>query len=254
LKVKKILVSQPKPKLENSPYWNIQKKFNLKIDFHKFIRIDGVKAREFRKERINILEHNAVIFTSRLSVDHFFRICTEMRIRVPESMKYFCVSESIAYYLQKYVRYRKRKIFSGEKKFKDLMGKIEKYKEDKFLFPCSNIHKQEIPKLLEKNKIKYSIAVIYKTLCSNLSNIDINKYDMLVFFSPLGIESLFKNFPDYKQEDSIVAVFGPTTAKSVKKAGLTLSIEAPTPQAPSMTMAIEQYLQKMNKKSKNKKN
>ncbi len=248
MKVKKILVSQPNPQLENSPYWNIQKKFNLEIDFHKFIRIDGVKAREFRKERINILEHDAVIFTSRLAVDHFFRICKEMRIRVPDAMKYFCVSESITYYLQKYVRYRKRKIFSGGKTFKDLMEKIEKYKDEKFLLPCSNIHKQEIPKLLEKNKIKYSIAVIYKTLCSKLSNLDINKYDMIVFFSPLGVESLFKNFPDYKQGDSVIAAFGPTTAKSVKKAGLTLSIEAPTPKAPSMIMAIEQYLQKVNKK------
>jgi uroporphyrinogen-III synthase len=249
LKIKNILVSQPQPvELEKSPYGDLTKKFNVNIVFRKFINIEGIPAKEFRKDRVNILDFSAVIFTSRNAVDHFFRICKEMRVEVPDSMKYFSISESTAYYLQKYVQYRKRKVFHSKENFSNLVDLIKKHKTEKFLLPCSDIHKQEIPKMLEENKINYKKAVIYKTLATNLSDIDIRKYDMLVFFSPSGIKSLFKNFPDFSQNSIVIAAFGPSTAKAVTDAGLNLTISAPSKTAPSMTMAIEQYLQAEMKK------
>ena len=249
MKIKNILVSQPQPvELEKSPYGDLTKKFNVNVVFRKFIKIEGIPAKDFRKDRINILDCTAVIFTSRNAVDHFFRICKEMRIEVPDTMKYFSISESTAYYLQKYVQYRKRKVFHSKENFANLAELIKKHKTEKFLLPCSDIHKQEIPKMLEENKILYKKAIIYKTLASDLSDIDITKYDMLVFFSPSGIKSLFKNFPKFVQNSTVIAAFGPTTAKAVTDAGLTLNISAPSKTAPSMTMAIEQYLQAEMKK------
>jgi len=249
LEVKTILVSQPRPEAEKSPYFDLAKKHKVKIDFRPFIHVEGIGAQEFRKNRINIKEHTGVILTSRNAVDHFFRICEEMRVPVEDSMKYFCISEAIAYYLQKYVLYRKRKIFHGEQTFADLIKIITKHKEDKFFLPCSDICKQEIPALLEKNDINFTKAVIYRTVCSDLSDLANVNYDMLVFFSPSGIKSLFKNFPDFKQNNTRIAAFGPTTTKAVKKAGLNLNVQAPMPNAPSMTMAIEQYLKKANGRS-----
>jgi len=246
--VKNILISQPTPPdpIKN-PYKELAEKYGVEIDFHKFIKIEGVPARDFRKDRVNISDHTAVIFTSRNAVDHFFRICKEMRVEVPETMKYFSISESTSYYLQKYIQFRKRKVFHGQQNFKDMIEILKKHKDEKFLLPCSDIHKQSLPKLLDDSKIKYTKAVIYKTLASDLSTIDIKKYDMVIFFSPSGVKSLLKNFPEYEQGETKIGVFGPTTAKAVKDAGLNLNLNAPTKTAPSMTMALDQYLEKIYK-------
>jgi len=249
VKVKNILVSQPKPAdLDKSPYGELSKKYNLKIDFHKFIKIEGVEAKDFRKERINILKHTAIIFTSRNAVDHFFRISKDMRIEIPDTMKYFCISESTAFYLQKYVQYRKRKIFHGRQSFDQLMEMIKKHKDERYLLPCSENHKQNITKTLEDNDIEYTKAILYKTLASDLSKVSIDNYDMLIFFSPAGVKSLFKNFPEFEQNSTLIAAFGPTTSKAVQDAGLSLNIQAPTKTAPSMTMAIDQHIQKLGKR------
>lgn len=248
--IKNILVSQPKPADPvKNPYNELAAKYDLNIDFHQFIKVEGVPARDFRKDKVSILNHTAIILTSRNSVDHFFRICQEMRVEVPETMKYFSISESTSYYLQKYVQFRKRKIFHGQQNFKDLLDIIKKYPDEKYLLPCSDIHKQSLPKLLEASKIKYTKAVIYRTLAADLSNIDINKYDMFVFFSPIGVTSLQKNFPDFVQGEKFIGVFGPATAKAVKDSGLRLDLNAPTKTAPSMTMALDQFIEKIFKKS-----
>ena len=247
MKVKSILVSQPKPEGDKSPYFDLSDKLKVKVDFRPFIHIEGIPGKEFRKNKIDLSEHQAVILTSRNAVDHFFRICEEMRVTVPDSMKYFCLSESTAYYLQKYVVYRKRKIFFAKQSFPDLMDTIKKHKDDRFLFPCSDIHKQSIPNLLEEHSIKYSKAVLYKTVCSDLSDLKDVNYDVLVFFSPSGIKSLYQNFPDFQQNGTRIAVFGPTTARAAEDAGLRIDISAPMPEAPSMTMAIEHYIKKKNK-------
>lgn len=243
-KVKSILISQPKPVTDKSPYFDLADKYKLKIDFRSFIHVEGVPAKEFRQERVNILEHSAVILTSRNAVDHFFRMCEEMRTPVPESLKYFCLSESTAYYLQKYVVYRKRKIFHGKVSFKDLLEVIKKHKNEKYLLPCSDIHKRNITDLLDGINIKYTKAVFYNTVCSDLSDLADVNYDMLVFFSPSGIESLFKNFPDFKQNNTRIAAFGTTTSAAVEAAGLRIDVHAPTPGLPSMSAAIETYIKK----------
>jgi len=248
--IKTILVSQPKPPdTVKSPYNDLGEKFNVQVDFEKFITVESIPARDFRKDKVSILDHSAVIFTSRSSVDHFFRMCKEMRVEVPDDMKYFSISESTSFYLQKYVQYRKRKIFHGKQDFKDLLELIKKHNDEKFLLPCSDIHKLSIPKLLDDHKVNYTKAVIYKTLASDLSSVNIVKYDMLIFFSPSGVTSLLKNFPDYQQGDTKIGVFGPATAKAVKEAGFKLDLNAPTKSAPSMTMALEQYLEKAHKKN-----
>lgn len=247
MKIKRILVSQPKPATEKSPYFDLAGKYNLKIDFRPFIQIEGIDGKEFRKSKININDFSAAIFTSRTAVDHFFRISQELRVTIPDSMKYFCISESTAFYLQKYIVYRKRKIFYGKGKFDELLELINKHSEEKFLLPLSNIHKQEIPQKLEKAKIKFTKAILYKTVISDLSDLSDVYYDVLVFFSPSGIASLMENFPDFKQNSTKIAAFGPTTAKAVKDAGLRLDINAPMPQAPSMTMALDQFIKKHNK-------
>jgi uroporphyrinogen-III synthase len=248
LRVKSILVTQPKPETDKSPYFDMSKKFGVKIDFREFIHVEGIPAQDFRQQRVNIAEHTAVILTSRNAVDHFFRICSEMRITVPDTMKYFCISESTAYYLQKYVQYRKRKIFHGKATFSDLLEIIRKHKDEKFLYPCTDVHKEEVPEILDKHKINYTKAVLFRTVCSDLSDLADVFYDILVFFSPSGITSLYKNFPKFKQNKTRIAAFGPATAKAVEEAGLTLNIHAPKPGTPSMTMAIEEYIKQVNKK------
>ncbi|MGE5423798.1 MAG: uroporphyrinogen-III synthase [Syntrophothermus sp.] len=249
MKIKNILISQPQPsEPEKSPYWELTKKFNVNLTYRKFIMIEGIPAKEFRKDKINIPDFTAVIFTSKNAVDHFFRICKEMRVEVPDTMKYFCVSESTAYYLQKYVQYRKRKVFHSKENLTVLAELIKKNKSEKFLLPCSDVHKQEIPKMLDDNKILYKKAIIYRTLASDLSDIDIRKFDMLVFFSPSGIKSLKKNFPDFEQNSVVIAAFGSSTAKAVTDEGLQLGISAPTPSAPSMALAIDQFLHNEMKK------
>ncbi|MGE4586798.1 MAG: uroporphyrinogen-III synthase [Mangrovibacterium sp.] len=247
MKIKKILVSQPQPESAKSPYFDLAEKMNVQVDFRPFIQVEGVSAKEFRQTRVQILDHTAVIFTSRTAVDHFFRICQEMRITVPDAMKYFCISEATALYLQKYIVYRKRKIFYGSGMFSGLVDLMKKHKEDRYLVPLSHIHKQEIPELLDSGGYKYTKAIIYRTVSSDLSDLNDVNYDVLVFFSPSGIKSLKQNFPDFQQNDTKIAAFGPTTAAAVKSAGLRLDIEAPTPQAPSMTMALEQYIRQNNK-------
>ncbi|MCB9170603.1 MAG: uroporphyrinogen-III synthase [Flavobacteriales bacterium] len=248
MKIKSILVSQPEPSDVKSPYHELAKKYALKIDFRPFIKVEGVDGQDFRQERINILDHSAVIFTSRNAVDHFFRICKEMRITVPDGMKYFCVSESVAFYVQKYIVYRKRKVFIGKNTFADLMDVIKKHKDETFLLPCSDLQKAEIPAMLDKANIKYTNAVLYRTVACDLSDLKDLRYDMVVFFSPGGIESLKKNFPKFKQDSVAIAAFGPTTSKAVRDAGLRLDVEAPLPEAPSMTGAIELYIKKQAKK------
>ncbi len=249
MKIKKILISQPQPPdIEKSPYGEIAKRFNLALDFRKFIKIEGIPGKEFRKERINLLDYSAVIFTSRNAVDHYFRIAKEMRYEIPDSMKYVCVSESTAYYLQKYIQYRKRKIFHSKESFDILTELIKKHKNEKFLLPCSDIHKMEIPNILNSLKVAFKKAIIYRTLASDLSDVNISDYHLLVFFSPSGIKSLFKNFPEFKQNNCAIGVFGPSTTKAALDAGLELTIQAPTCTAPSMTMAIEEYILNAEKK------
>lgn len=247
MKVKSILVSQPDPGTGKSPYSELAEKNGLKIDFRPFIQVEGVPGKEFRQTRIHILEHSAVIFTSRTAIDHFFRISQELRLTIPDTMKYFCISEATAFYLQKYIVYRKRKIFYADGKFSDLVSIMKKHKDEKFLVPLSDIHKQEIPELLDKENYNYTKAILYRTVSSDLSDLKDIKYDILVFFSPSGIKSLYQNFPDFTQNETVIACFGPTTAKAVRDAGLRLDIEAPTAQAPSMTMALEQFIKKANK-------
>ena len=247
MKIRKILVSQPKPTSDKSPYFDLAKKNNLQIDFRPFIHVEEIPSREFRNQKINILDHSAVIFTSRTAIDHFFRICKEMRITVPDSMKYFCISESTAFYIQKYVVYRKRKIFYANGTFGDLVEIAKKYSSEKFLVPLSDIHKQEIPEKLTDAKFTFSKAILYRTVSSDLSDLKDVNYDILVFFSPSGIASLKQNFPDFEQNDTKIGAFGATTAKAVTDAGLRLDIPAPNPKAPSMTMALEQYIKKYNK-------
>jgi len=246
-KIKTVLVSQPHPDRENDPYLELAKKYNLKILFRKLFKIEGVPSLDFRQDRINLLEFSAAIFTSKNSVDHYFRICREMRVVVPDTMKYFCISESVAFYLQKYVLYRKRKIFHGRQHFSELIDIMKKHKNENYLLPSSDIIKADVPKLLDANKFNYKRIVFYKTIPNDLSDIDIKQFDMIVFFSPAGIKSLFHNYPDFKQNKTLIAAFGSTTCNAAKEAGLSLHIHAPTPVAPSMTMALEQYLKKASK-------
>jgi uroporphyrinogen-III synthase len=245
-KVSTILITQPKPTDEKSPYFALAEKYKLKIDFRPFIQVEALDLKEFKKQKIDILAHTAVIFTSRNAVDGFFRICNEAKIEVPADMKYFCVTDQTANYLQKYIVIRKRKIFVGERTAKDLEEILKKHKEEKFLFPCSNIRKDELPMFLKENGFQFSEAVIYKTIASDLSDLAKIKYDIIAFFSPSGVQSLFTNFPDFKQQKTRIAAFGPTTAKAVLDAGLILDIEAPLPNAPSMTGALELYIKKVN--------
>jgi uroporphyrinogen-III synthase len=248
MKVKTILVSQPEPKIENSPYFELIEKQKVKIDFRPFIHVEGVSGKDVRAQKVDLSNYTAVILTSRNSVDHYFRIAEELRFKVPDSMKYFCLSEAVAYYLQKYVVYRKRKIYVGKRTFSELAPLIKKYKNEKFLLPSSDKLKPEVPELLNELKVDWKEATFYKTVVSDLSDLRDVYYDILVFFSPSGIQSLFENFPDFKQNDTRIAVFGNTTVKAATEQGLRVDIQAPTPETPSMTMALEKYIKEVNNK------
>jgi uroporphyrinogen-III synthase len=249
MNIKSILVSQPEPKTEKNPFSDLAERFNLKVDFRSFIHVEGVDPQDFRQQRVNLTNYTAVIFTSRMAIDHYFRIAKETRFTVPDEMKYFCVSEAVAYYLQNYVVYRKRKIFHGKQTFQDLMQLVVKHKSEKFLVPCSDIQRKNIPNELEKHQVDFQNAILYKTVCSDLSDLEDVKYDILVFYSPSGIQSLIKNFPKFKQNGTKIAAFGPTTAQAAEKAGLRIDIKAPMPGIPSMTMAIENFIKVDNKRS-----
>lgn len=247
MKVKTILVSQPEPKVDNSPYFELQQKHKVKIDFRPFIHVEGVNAKEIRLQKIDLNNFTAIILTSKNSVDHFFRVADEMRYKIPEGLKYFCQSEAVAFYLQKYVVYRKRKIYVGQKDFIDLTTLLKKYKEEKFLLPASDQLNAEAKIILDNLKVNWTQAVFYKTVMSDLTDLSDVYFDILAFFSPTGIKSLFKNFPDFKQNNTKIAVFGSSTQKEALEHGLRVDIMAPTPEAPSMTMAIDKYITKANK-------
>jgi len=248
-KVKTILISQPKPENDKNPYYDLSKKYNLIETFRQFIKIEGVPVKDFRSQRIDILEHKAVILTSRLAVDHYFRMCNEMRVTVPESMKYFCINEATAYYLQKYIQYRKRKIFFGHQTIQDLVDVIRKNREEKFLLPAADVHKEQICEFLDAINIKYTKAIMYRTVSADLSDIkNLNEYDILAFFTPAGINSLKQNFPNFKQGNTRIACFGAATANTLKKHGYRLDIYAPNPKNPSMSGALDEYIREANKR------
>ncbi len=247
MKIKSILVTQPDPGTVRSPYTELAESTSVRIDFRPFIHIEGVTAKEFRQTRIHINDFTAVIFNSRTAIDHYFRIAQELRVTIPDTLKYFCISESTAFYLQKYIVYRKRKIFHANGTMPDLVDIMKKHKDEVFLVPLSDIHSQENTRLLDKGGFKYTPAVLYRTVTSDLHDLKDVKYDILVFFSPSGIKSLLQNFPDFKQNDIKIACFGQTTAQAVREAGFIPDIEAPTPEAPSMTMALEHYIKGTNK-------
>ena len=248
MKVKTMLVSQPQRKAENSPYFNLIDKLKVKIDFRPFIHVEGVDAKDIRKEKIDLKDFSAVILTSRNAVDHYFRIAEEMRFKVPDDMKYFCLSEATAFYLQKYVVYRKRRIYVGKRTVAELAPMVKKHKEEKFLFPTTDKVAPEITEVLDKLNIQYRPAIFYKTVISDLSDLSDVYYDVLVFFSPSGIDSLFQNFPDFEQNNTRIAVFGNSTLKAVQDRGLVAQIIAPSAENPSMTMALEKYIAEVNKK------
>lgn len=245
--IKKILVSQPKPSSEKSPYYDIMRRHGVEVVFRPFIKVESISPREFRDQRINILDHTAIIFTSRHAIDNFFLLCQEMRVEIPENIKYFCITETISHYIQKYVQYRKRKVFYGESgKISDLMPLILKHKNDNYFIPQSDVHSSELTDMLSAKGIRFTCGIMYRTVSNDFSLEEVFDYDMLVFFSPSGIQSLLKNFPNYTQGDTVIASFGPATAKSVTDAGLRLDLQAPTPEYPSITAALDAYLKEHN--------
>lgn len=246
IKVESILVSQPKPEDQKSPYYSLSEKYGIKIDFRPFIKIDPVGIKEFRKQKVSFLDFTAVIFTSRNAVDHYFRLAAANKQEIPTDMKYFCISEQTAYYLQKYIVIRKRKIFTGHRTASDLIEVLKKHKTEKYVFPCSDLRKDDIPTFLKENEFTYKEAIIYRTVASDLTDLANVDYDVIAFFSPSGIASLLENFPGFKQKKTRIAAFGPTTSKAVRDAKLILDIQAPLPNAPSMTGALELYIKKAN--------
>ena len=248
MKIKKILVSQPKPTSDKSPYYDIAEKYGVEIEFRPFIKVESLSAKEFRQQKVSILDHTAVVFTSRHAIDHFFTLCTELRVTIPETMKYFCTSEQIALYFQKYVQYRKRKVFFGATgKFVDLIPAIVKHANEKYFVPMSDVHNDEIKNALDAKKINHTEAVMYRTVSNDFTADEMFDYDMLLFFSPQGIASLMKNFPNFDQKEIAIGCFGPATAKAVKDAGLRLDLEAPTVESPSMTAALDKFIAERNK-------
>lgn len=245
--IKKILISQPKPSSEKSPYFDIARRLGVEIVFRPFIKVEALTPVEFRQQKVTILDHTAVVFTSRHAIDHFFNLCKEMRISIPEDMKYFCITETVALYIQKYTQYRKRKIFFGSTgKIDDIIPQMVKHKNEKYFVPQSDMHTQDFATLLDSKKLIHHEAVMFRTVSNDFSKDEPFDYDMLIFFSPSGISSLFHNFPDFKQGNIAIGTFGPTTAKAAKEAGLTVNLEAPTPEYPSITAALNDYLTKHN--------
>ena len=248
--IKKILVSQPKPSSEKSPYYDIAEKYGVELVFRPFIKVEGITAKEFRAQKVNILDYTAIVFTSRHAIDHFFTLAKELRVAIPEDMKYFCVTETISLYIQKYVQYRKRKVFFGTTgKIDDLIPTMVKHKQEKYLVPMSDVHNDSVTNMLDAKKLQHQECVMYRTVSNDFTPEEVKTfdYDMLIFFSPSGIESLTKNFPDFKQDKIAIATFGPATAKAVKDAGLRLDLEAPSEKYPSMTSALQDFLQKKQK-------
>ena len=245
MKYKKILVSQPQPTSEKSPYFDLAGKHGVEVVFRPFIKIEGLTAKDFRQQKINIADYSAVVFTARTAIDHFFRLCEEMRITIPDTKKYFCTSEIVANYLQKYIVYRKRKIFASKTgRLADLIPSMQKHKTEKYLLVVSDVNNGDEVEYLRTNKIDVTPAVMYQTVSNDFKPDEAFDYDMLLFFSPAGIESLLKNFPDFKQGDIAIAALGSATAKAVTDAGLRLDIAAPSPEAPSMPAAIDLFLSK----------
>lgn len=249
MKVKNILISQPEPKNARSPYYDLTDKFGVDVAFRPFIQVESVPAKEVRRQKVHIPDYSAMIITSRTAIENLFRVAEEMRVEIAQDMKYFCVSEAIALYLQKFITYRKRKVFFPKTKDKTFYDVLQKHKNEKFLFLRSNVSNSDIPEFLDKHKINYKEAILYRTVCSDLSDLAHVNFDIIAFFSPSGIKSLFENFPDFKQNNTRIAAFGSSTKEAVEKANLHLNIEAPTPQAPSMKMALENYLKKVNAKT-----
>lgn len=246
-KIKSIIISQPKPESDKSPYFDLARKRSLKIDFRPFITITPVLHKEFKAQKVHIPDYTAIILNSRNSVDHFFRMCSELKIEMPPETKYFCVNDSIANYLAKYIQVRKRKVFTGKATETELLNVIKNHPEEKYLFPCSDWRKPEIEKFMKKNKYQYKESFFYRIVSSDLSDLTDVNYDIIVFFSPADIRSLFENFPKFKQNKTLIAAFGATTAKAIKEAGLMVNISAPSPEYPSMVMALDQYIEKHNK-------
>ena len=249
MKIKNILVSQPAPTSDKSPYFDLEKKYGVKLNFRPFIKVEGLSVKEFRAQHVEILDHTAIIFTARTAIDHFFRLSEEMRVQIPETMKYFCTTETVALYLQKYIQFRKRKIFYPDNgKIDGLLTLIKKHATEKYLVSVSDVHKDDLCGALDDLGVNYTKSVMYRTVSNDFTPDEEFNYDMLVFFSPNGIASLQKNFPQFEQGDIIIATLGKTTAQAVKDAGLRLDIEAPTPEAPSITAALANYLKESNKK------
>jgi len=245
--IKKILVSQPEPTSSKSPYFDIASKYGVELVFRPFIKVEGITAKEFRAQKINILDYTAIVFTSRHAIDNFFTLAKELRVSIPEDMKYFCVTETIALYIQKYVQYRKRKIFFGQTgKIADLVPTMVKHKTEKYLVPMSDVHNDSVKEMLDAKKLIHTECVMYRTVSNDFTEEEVKSfdYDMMIFFSPTGIQSLIKNFPDFKQGDIAIAAFGPTTAKAVTENNLRLDLQAPTPESPSMTAALDKFLAK----------
>ena len=245
--IKKILVSQPKPSSEKSPYYDIAEKYGVELVFRPFIKVEGMTAKDFRAQKVNILDYTAVVFTSRHAIDHFFTLAKELRVAIPEDMKYFCVTETISLYNQYYLQYSKRKVFfCTTGKIDDLLPTMVKHKQEKYLVPMSDVHNDSVAKMLDAKKLNHQECVMYRTVSNDFTADEVKNfdYDMLIFFSPSGIESLTKNFPDFNQGDIAIATFGPATAKAVKDVGLRLDLEAPSDKYPSMTGALQDFLQK----------
>ena len=248
MEIKKILVSQPKPASDKSPYFDIATKYGVEMVFRPFIKVESLSAKEFRQQKVSILDYTAIVFTSRHAIDHFFHLCTELRVNIPETMKYFCVSETISLYIQKYVQYRKRKVFFGTNgKMDTLIPLMVKHKTEKYFIPMSSVHNNEIATMLDDAKLQHTEGVMYRTVSHIYEPSELEGYDMMIFFSPAGIVSLKENLPNFEQGNTQIACFGPATAAAIKESGLRLDLEAPTAEAPSMTMALEQYLAKVNK-------
>ena len=248
--VKKILISQPKPTSEKSPYYDIERRHDVELVFRPFIKVESITPKEFRQQRISILDHTAIVFSSRHAIDHFFQLCKEMRVAIPEDMKYFCITETVALYIQKYVQYRKRKIFFGTTgKIADLLPLMVKHKTENYLVPLSDVHNKEITTILDSKKLQHKECIMYRTVSNDFTpeEVEAFDYDMMIFFSPTGVRSLVKNFPNFKQGKIKIAAFGPSTAKEVADNKLKLAIEAPTKEYPSMTGALRAYLEKHKK-------
>ena len=247
MKVNKILVSQPRPATEKSPYFSIAEKHNVQIDFCSFIKVEGVTTKEFRQQKVSILDHTAIVFLSRHAIDHFFTLCKELRVTIPDDMKYFCLSETISLYIQKYTQYRKRKVFFGNGHIQDLDPIFAKHKTEKYFVPSSNVHNDELNVLFDKYGIQHSQAEMYRTVSTEIAPEYIKSFDMLIFFSPHGIDSLKKNVPDYEQGEQLIACFGNVTAEYIKEHGLRLDLEAPSAAATNMPAALDVYLTANNK-------